>query len=136
MGGVTRNRTVASPLHSPQPDALGRWPDRAVDGRPEVGGDRVDGNLLPEALAEAKGGALRVDFGPIEPPIHHVLDAPSERLEQRERDEVDAATASVGACVTPASSAWSPSRPPANTATRTAVITAHDTVRLMMWSMA
>ena len=74
--------------------------------------------------------------GPVEATVDRLLDATPSRLEQRSATIVERATATVSPWVMPSSTAWSPTTRIAKIATRPAVTTDHDTVRLMSRSMS
>ena len=67
---------------------------RSTVARERAGSD-VEIDLVAQPRRRRRRRALGVDRRPVEPPVDDVLDAPPQRLEQREGDERRAATAMV-----------------------------------------
>ena len=87
-----RPRVIRGPA---QPQALRRRPDRTVDGRSQLGGDRLDLDLVPDPVREAPRSSLTVHASPVEPPVNGSLDAPRSGWNRPAATSVDAATTIV-----------------------------------------
>ncbi len=58
-----------------------------MDDAQQIALDRGQVHVVAQALGERVGGPSGVVPGPIEPTVHHHLDASPQRLEEREDDE-------------------------------------------------
>lgn len=60
---------------------------RSRDGHEKLGPQGIEVDLIPEIVGECVDGTGGIEAGAIEAAVDHVLNAPTDRLEERERQQ-------------------------------------------------
>ena len=71
---------IATARAKPEGDVGGL--EGAVDDGGQVGADGIEVHGVFEVRSEGGDGLVGIVAGPVEPPVHGVLDAPAQRAEQ------------------------------------------------------
>ena len=86
MHATNAMRTAAITIPPGQPERRGGRSDRTVHGAFELGGQRIQVDLVSQPFGECVDGELGVVAATVEAPIDGTLDRPTDGLEQGERD--------------------------------------------------